>query len=248
MCIEGEEDLAALRRIGRIVARALRAMMRQVRPGISTAELDAIGRRQLERWGARAAPSLVYGFPGTTCISVDDEAAHGIPGQRILRRGELVNLDVSAELDGYFADTGASVPVGTVSAEKRRLCHHTRRALQGALRAARAGQPMNGVGRAIEREARRGGFAVIRNLAGHGVGRNIHEYPDGLNSYCDTADRRRFRHGLVVAIEPFLSTGAEWVKRSADGWTEKTPDGSVTAQFEHTVVITRGKPMVMTLP
>ena len=155
MSIDGEEDLQGLRRIGRIVAQALQAMLRQVEPGITTAELDAIGRRELLRHDARPAPSLVYGFPGTTCISVDDEAAHGIPGRRALRRGQLVNLDVSAELDGYFADTGASVPVGEVTEQKRRLCHHTRRALHGALRAARAGQRMNGIGRAIEREAPR---------------------------------------------------------------------------------------------
>lgn len=248
MSIDGEDDLQGLRRIGRIVARTLRLMMSHVEPGIRTDELDAVGRRELARHGAQGAPTLVYDFPGTTCISVEDEAAHGIPGRRVLRQGELVNIDVSAELDGYFADTGASLPVGAVSSRKRRLCHHTRTALQRALRSARAGRPMNGVGRAIEAEAKRGGFQVIKNLAGHGVGRNIHEYPDGLTSYCDASDRRRFHHGLVVAIEPFLSTGAQWVERAADGWTEKTPDGSVTAQFEHTVVITRGKPLVMTLP
>lgn len=248
MSIEGEDDLRGLRRIGRIVARTLQLMMRHVRPGISTAELDAIGRLELLSHGARPAPALVYDFPGTTCISVEDEAAHGIPGERVLRRGQLVNLDVSAELDGYFADTGASVAVGSVSREKQRLCHHTRRALHGALRAARANRPLNGIGRAIEAEARRGGFQVIRNLAGHGVGRHIHEYPDGLTSYCDRSDRRLFHEGLVVAIEPFLSTGADVVECAADGWTEKTPDGSIAAQFEHTVVITRGKPLVMTLP
>lgn len=248
MSIQDEHDLDGLRRIGRIVARTLQLMMRHVRPGITTAELDAVGRRQLLAHGARPAPALVYDFPGTTCISVEDEAAHGIPGDRVLRSGQLVNLDVSAELDGYFADTGASMAVGSVSREKQSLCHHTRRALQRALRAARAGRPMNGIGRAIESEARRGGFQVIRNLAGHGVGRSIHEYPDGLTSYCDPQDRRRFHEGLVVAIEPFLSTGADRVEQAADGWTEKTPDGSVAAQFEHTVVITRGKPLVMTLP
>lgn len=248
MSIDGEDDLHGLRRIGRIVARTLRLMMGQVEPGMRTDELDAIGRRELEHHGAKAAPSLVYDFPGTTCISVEDEAAHGIPGPRVLRQGELVNIDVSAELDGYFADTGASMAVGDVTRQKQRLCQTTQRALHSALRVARAGRPMNGIGKAIQSQARRGGFNVIKNLAGHGVGRSIHEYPDGLTSYCDPTDRRRFGHGLVVAIEPFLSTGAEWVERAADGWTEKTTDGSVTAQFEHTVVVTRGKPLIMTLP
>lgn len=247
MSIETEEQLTGLRRIGRIVARVLREMQSALRPGVTTAELDEIGRRRLDHFGAAPAPALTYGFPAATCISVNDEAAHGIPGDRVIRAGDLVNIDVSAELDGYFADTGASLPVPPVREQTQRLCLSTKRALRRAVATARAGRRFNTIGRAVEAEARRGGFKVIRNLCGHGLGRGLHEYPDGLASVYDPADRRRFSPGLVVAIEPFLSTGATEVARAADGWTEKTPDGSLTAQYEHTVVITRKQPIIVTV-
>lgn len=246
MAIKTEEELAALKRIGRIVALTLREMRQQVRPGITTAELDEIARKMLDEHGARSAPRLVYDFPGTTCISVNDEAAHGIPGDRVIREGDLVNIDVSAELDGFFADTGATVPVQPVAPEHRRLCAFTRRALRRALEVSRDGRMIQSIGRAVESEARRGGFEVIRNLCGHGVGRSLHEYPDSVTSFYNPKDRRRFTAGLVLAIEPFLSTGATEVETAADSWTQKTPDGSVTAQYEHTVVITRKKPIVVT--
>lgn len=246
MSIEDDDDLEALKRIGRICALTLDTMKNAVEPGITTAELDAIGGEVLASKGARSAPQLVYDFPGVTCISINDEVAHGIPGDRKVEPGDLVNIDVSAELDGYFADTGSSFPVPPVDKTIDLLCRHGRRALRKALGAARAGKPMNGIGRAIEAEARRGGFQVITNLAGHGVGRSIHEYPDGLVSYYEKSDKRKFSPGLVVAIEPFLSTGAREVTTADDGWTQIAPDGSRTVQYEHTVVITRSQPIVVT--
>lgn len=247
MSIETEEELVGLKRIGRIVARVLREMTASLRPGVTTAELDEIGARWLEHFGAIPAPASTYGFPAATCISVNDEAAHGVPGDLVVRAGDLVNIDVSAELGGYFADTGASIPVPPVAEETRRLCQTTRRALKRAVATARAGRRFNTIGRAVEAEARRSGFHVIRNLCGHGLGRRLHEYPDGLASIYDPSDRRRFTAGLVVAIEPFLSTGATEVRCAADGWTEKTVDGSLSAQYEHTVVVTRKRAIVVTL-
>jgi len=246
MSITTDRELAALRRIGRIVALTLRKMRELVRPGMTTAELDEIGERTLAEHGATPAPRLVYDFPGATCISVNDESAHGVPGDRVIRAGDLVNVDVSAELDGYFADTGATIPMPEISEEHQRLCLFTRRALKQAIGAARSGRPFNRIGKAVEAEARRGGFNVIRNLTGHGVGRGLHEYPEGLASYYDRSDRRKFTEGLVVAIEPFLSTGAEEVYTAGDSWTQKTLDGSVTAQYEHTVVVTRKRPIIVT--
>ena len=246
MSIGSEADLAGLKRIGRVVALALRAMKEFLRPGVTTQELDDVGRRVLESHGARSAPEITYDFPAATCICVNDEAAHGIPGDRVIEPGDLVHLDVSAELEGYFADTGASVPVPPVAPETHKLCLSAQRALRRAIATARAGRRFNTRGRAVEAEARRGGFEIIRNLAGHGLGKSLHEYPDGLVSYYNQADRRTFSAGLVVAIEPFLSTGATEVHKADDGWTEKTLDGSLTAQYEHTVVVTRKRPIVVT--
>ncbi len=246
MSIGSEEDLIALKRIGRIVALALRAMKELLRPGVTTQELDDVGRRVLESHGARSAPEITYAFPAATCICVNDEVAHGIPGDRVIEPGDLVHLDVSAELGGFFADTGASVPVPPVAPQTHQLCLSTQRALKRAIATTRAGRRFNTLGRAVEAEARRGGFKIIRNLAGHGLGKSLHEYPDGLVSFYNPADRRKFSAGLVVAIEPFLSTGATEVHKADDGWTEKTPDGSLTAQYEHTVVVTRKQPIIVT--
>ena len=246
MSIESEEDLQGLKRIGRIVALVLKEMREKLRVGMTTQELDEIGRKRLEHHGARSAPHLMYEFPGATCISVNDESAHGIPGERVVQCGDLVNIDVSAELDGYFADTGASVPVEPVAEHTQKLCEYAKRALERAMTNARAGKPINQIGRAIESEARRGGFEVIRNLCGHGLGRSLHEYPTEVCGYYDRSDRRRLTSGLVIAIEPFLSTGATMVRTADDGWTEKTPDGSLTAQYEHTVVVTKRRPIVVT--
>jgi methionyl aminopeptidase len=180
--VEHDDDVAALRRVGAVVAEAREAMLAAAQPGISTAELDAIGRDVLRRHGARSAPRLAYGFPGSCCIGINDRVAHGIPSPAaVLRSGDLVNVDVSAELAGYWADTGASVDVGQVAPEHRRLLEATVAAQRDAMRVARAGRPMRHIGRAVERRARKSGFSVIADLAGHGVGRGIHEPPTVSN-------------------------------------------------------------------
>lgn len=246
MTVEDDDDLAGLRAVARVVAAARDKMLEAVRPGVTTGELDAIGRDVLRSAGARSAPRLAYGFPGWTCISVNDQAAHGVPSlDRHLLEGDLVNVDVSAELDGFWADTGASAPVGTVSAERARLVEATRAAQRDAMSAARAGRPLRHIGRAVERRARRHGYRVVADLCGHGVGRHIHEEPS-VPGVEDRFDRTVLWEGLVIAVEPFLSTRATSVVTDADGWTLRTPDGSVTAQFEHTIVVTRGEPLVLT--
>lgn len=246
MSIEGPDDLEGLTRVGAVVARARDAMLAQVRPGVTTAELDEVGRDVLRAAGARSAPMLAYGFPAWTCISVNDQLAHGIPSRRAaLRTGDLVNVDVSAELDGYWADTGASAAVGTVPARLQLLLFATRRAQSEGMDAARAGRPINEVARAVERRAKRHGFRVVRDLAGHGVGRHIHEEPSVPN-VSDWRNRTRLHEGLVITIEPFLTTRATTIVEGDDGWTLSTPDGSVGAQFEHTLVVTRERPIVLT--
>lgn len=246
MSINDERDIEALRRVGAVVAAARDAMGAHVAPGVTTAELDAIGKEILDRHGARSAPQLAYGFPGSTCISVNDRIAHGVPSREcVLRTGDLVNIDVSAELEGYWADTGASFPVGTVSAQASALLLATRLALEDGMSRAQAGAPLRHIGRAVERRARQCGFQVIRNLCGHGVGRNIHEEPNVLNTF-DHQDRTVLRAGLVIAIEPFLSMSATMAVEDADGWTLRSSDGSLGAQFEHTLIVTGGRPIVVT--
>ena len=245
MTIEHEDDLAGLRRAGAAVAAARDEVLRHVRPGVSTRELDAIGLAVLRAHGARPAPALAYGFPGTCCISVDDELAHGIPSRRVLRSGNVVNVDVSAELDGYWADCGASVAVGDVSSRAKLLLWATRRAQAEAMDQARAGRSFVDVARAVERRAKQHGFRVVKNLGGHGVGRHIHEDPH-VAAHAAGATRGKLWEGLVITIEPFLTTGATVAIEDDDGWTLRTPDGSIGAQFEHTLVVTKGAPIVLT--
>lgn len=246
MTIETQDDVVALQRIGRIVSRVLHEMLEAAEPGMTTRELDAIGGRLLEAHGARSAPQLTYGFPGFTCISINEEAAHGIPGDRVIRAGDVLNVDVSAELAGYFADTGGTRVVPPTNALKTRLCHATRTALAEAMKNARAGRPIRGIGQAIERTAKAYGFRVIENLASHGVGRALHEEPEHIPGYFDPSDRRVLREGMVITIEPFLSTRSRVVSETADGWTLAGVAGNLSAQYEHTMIITKGAPIVVT--
>lgn len=245
MTVTAPADVAALLRIGQIVAEARDTMARAVKPGVTTAQLDAIGRRVLDKYGARSAPQLAYNFPGVTCISVNHELAHGIPSERALAAGDLVNIDVSAELDGYWADTGASYPVGEVSARAKALLWATRQALADGISEVRAGRPIKNIARAVERRAKRAGFHIVRDLCGHGVGRHIHEPPNIPNTTHGDA-KGTLWEGLVMTIEPFLTTSAERVEEAEDGWTLFTPDGSRGAQFEHTMIVTKGEPIIVT--
>ncbi len=248
MSINTEKDLEGLRKIGKIVARCLQHMQSKLEPGITTGELDAIGGQFLAAHGARSAPKLVYNFPGFTCISVNEEAAHGIPGAKILKAGDLVNIDVSAELDGYFADTGGSAIIPPESQLYLKICNAARNALENAMLEARAGAKLNRIGHAIESEAIRNGFTVIENLGSHGVGRALHEEPDFIPGYFDKRDKRVLKENQVITIEPFISSGAREVYDNGDGWTLITNPGIFTAQYEHTMVITKGMPLIMTLP
>jgi methionyl aminopeptidase len=246
MTIETQADIDGLKRIGRIVALVLRQMLDAIEPGMTTAELDALGASWLREHGARSAPQLAYNFPGATCISVNEQAAHGIPGPRVVQPGDVVNIDVSAELDGYFADTGGTRVVPPSTAIKDRLCRATKLALRDAVAEARAGNKINRIGKAVQRVAKAHEFRIIKNLAGHGVGRSLHEAPESIPGYFEPRDTREFREGMVVAIEPFLSTKSTIVEEADDGWTLVGVPGNLSAQYEHTVIVTRGEPIILT--
>lgn len=245
MTITDEKDLQGLLRIGQICGQALQHMLAHMEPGMTTAQLDAIGAAFFSRHKARSAPILAYKFPGHTCISLNDEVAHGIPGDRVIQPGDLINIDVSAELEGYWADTAASAPVPPVNAAYERLCLFARRALEAGIGAAQSSQRINAIGQAVEQVAEAGGYTIIRSLTGHGVGRHIHEKPSIFNFYLRRYEER-LTEGLVVTVEPFLNNGSGQIYTADDGWTLKTADGSVAAQFEHTVIITGDGPILAT--
>jgi methionyl aminopeptidase len=246
MSITGQDQFDKLRACGQIVAKALRAMAAAVRSGVTTAELSEIGSRILEANGARSSPPMVYGFPGDVCISVNDEVVHGIPGARVLQPGDLVKLDLTAEKDGYHTDSAVSIEVPPIRKQAHELAHCAEKAFRQALPAARAGNRTKDIGRAIEREVRRRGFHIIPELGGHGVGRTIHESPSVPN-YADPEARTLLTEGLVITIEPIIAATTGSVSVDRDGWTVRTSDGGLSAHYEHTVVITRGDPILLTV-
>ncbi|HUB82109.1 MAG TPA: type I methionyl aminopeptidase [Bryobacteraceae bacterium] len=245
MSIRTRRDFEKLRAIGRIVRETLDRTAAAVRPGITTGELDRIGADVLASRGAEPAPPKVYGFPGALCISVNDEAIHGIPGERALAAGDLVKLDLVAEKDGYFADAAVTVAVGEASAAAKALARCAESAFQLGAREAHAGNRVYDIGRAVERETLRCGFRVLRGLCGHGVGRTIHEAPSVPNYY-DPRCRDRLHEGLVITIEPIIAVSSSVGEVQADKWTIRTADRSLSAHFEHTVVVTKGAPIILT--
>ncbi len=245
MSIENASELAALKLAGRVVREALGEMKRAARPGLSTAELDAIGGAVFARHGARSAPQLVYRFPGINCLSVNEEVVHGVPSGRKLRRGDLLTIDVTAELGGFMADAAATIEVGGSTPAPQRLIAAARAALARGIAVARAGVRLSEIGRAIELEVIRRGFHVLRPLTGHGIGRHIHEEPAVPNFY-DPSDQTLLSEGLVITIEPIIATSPHLAAPGADGWTISTADGGLAAHAEHTIVVRGQRPLLLT--
>lgn len=245
MSITTPEELAGMRAAGAVVRRMLEAMKNAVRAGVTTAELDAVGAGIMRQHGAQSAPQLVYKFPGVNCISLNHEAVHGIPGERQVQEGDLLKLDVTIEKDGFMADAAETVAVGEVSEESRRLIACAERAFTKAMLVARAGFRVSEIGRVVEREVRRAGFSVIRDLGGHGIGRTIHEKPRVPN-YADPQANEILTEGLVITVEPIIAAGSGRALVAKDGWTVCTADRRPSAHYEHTLVITKGEPILLT--
>ena len=248
MTITQDDELQGLQVIGRIVANTVRAMSRALEPGITTQELDEIGRALLDAAGAVSAPEATYDFPGATCISVNEEIAHGIPGARVIKAGDLVNIDVSASKDGFFADTGATFQVPPVKTHMDQLCRDGQRAMQIGIAQVGHGKPLAGIGNAIGQFAQKRGYSLIRNLASHGVGRALHEEPSEIATWPTRGDRRRIHRGMVMTVEPFLSRGGLLAMDGADGWTLYADPPAPVVQYEHTVVATDKGAIIVTLP
>ncbi len=239
------EQVSGMQTAGQAVRRAFDAMVAQTRPGVTTAELDAVGARVLAEQGAVSAPQMYYNFPGATCISVNHEAAHGIPGERVLRDGDMINIDVSANVHGFVADMGQSFVIGQGAPEQQRICASVREAVHNAIRKVRSGRSLNVIGRAVQAVADREGYQIVRNLGSHGVGDSIHEEPS-YTPYDNPDEQRKLKRGMVLTIEPFFSTGTEWVEEEDDGWTLSVPPGQLVAQYEHTLIVTDRGALVVT--
>lgn len=251
MTITNQDDLEGLRAAGKLAATILHKMLGMAREGMTTEALDAYGAQLMHEAGARSAPQVAVNFPKATCISVNEEVAHGIPGERILYPGDVLNVDVSLELNGYFSDNGATMimPGGKRDERLERMCRETLEARDQAISMVRHGVKFNIVGRVLEERARRAGFRVVKNLCSHGIGRSLHESPEELLPYYDRLDRRTFQEGMVLTVEPFFSTAASWAEEGENGWALMNSPGGRSAQFEHTLVVRRdGPPEILTIP
>ncbi len=247
MSITNEEELLGMQKASEAVAHTLKAMQQFAQPGMTTKELDDYGAGLLAAFGARSAPLLTYGFPGCTCISVNNEFCHGIPSEkRIIQEGDLINIDVSAELNGYWSDNGSSFVVGRDVNNHQKLVEASKDILHKAIFSIRGGVRIADIGGLIETEAKKRGYKVIKNLTGHGIGRSLHEEPGDIANYRDPFNRSRFKKNSVVAIETFISTTSSYADTLRDGWTMVGNRGGFMAQHEHTIVVTDGKPIVLT--
>jgi methionyl aminopeptidase len=249
MTVRDAEQLEGLRRIGALIAAALAELGGAVRCGISTGELDDLAAAFFTSRGAQSGPILTYDYPGFICISVGDQVVHGIPGDRVLAEGDLVTLDIAAELDGFHADAATTLAVGAVDPASERLMAATRAALGAGLRAAQPGATLHDVGSAVQRVAEARGFKVFKELTGHGIGREMHEEPTVYNFAVDPPDGDLvLESGMVFTIEPMLSAGSDRLRQDRDGWTMRSRDGSMSAHEEHTIVVQDGGPLVLTAP
>lgn len=246
LIVGSAQDIVGLKKIGRIVALTIKMMKKSVRAGMTTKELDNIGGRCLRLHGAVSSPKKIYNFPGETCISLNQEVAHGIPGETVIKPGDLINIDVCAEKNGYIADSGHSFQIPPHSLDVSRLCQYSHQTMMKVIGSLKHGVKLNEIGRLIQEEAKLGGYKVVNNLCSHGVGRHIHEDPKEIVPFYDKHEKRKLKEGLVITIEPFLSTNAEYVVQHSDGWTLCVPDHSLVAQHEHTIIITKNKPIILT--
>lgn len=247
MSITSEFELEGMKLISEAVANTLKKMRAHVKPGMTTQELDDFGGQVLNSYGAKSAPKLTYGFPGWTCISVNNEVAHGIPSkEKILIEGDLINIDVSAELNGFWADNGGSFVLGEDHNNHQPLVDASKQILFKAIHQIKGGVKIADIGGLIETEARKSGFKVIKNLAGHGVGRSLHEEPSDILNCYSRFNKQRFKKNTVVAIETFITTDSTYADQAKDGWTLIGNKGGFAVQHEHTIIVTDGKPIILT--
>lgn len=247
MSITRETELVGMQKASEAVAYTLKEMRSYAQPGMTTKELDAYGASILSDFGARSAPFLSYRFPGWTCISVNNEFCHGIPSdKRILKDGDLVNIDVSAERNGFWSDNGGSFVLGEDINGHQDLIDASRQILYKTIRKIKGGVRISDIGHLMETEAKKRGYKVIKNLTGHGIGRSLHEEPGEVANYRNRLNTTRFKKNSVVAVETFISTTSTYAKTLNNGWTMVGNKGGFMAQHEHTIVVTDDEPIILT--
>jgi len=247
MSITKESDLIGMKEVSVVVGTTLKLMREYTKIGLSTKELDEYGGAILKKFGAKSAPYETYKFPGYTCISVNSEAAHGIPSEnKILKEGDLINIDVSAELNGFWSDNGGSFVIGKDINNHQPLVDASKNILHKAIINIKDGVKIADIGDLIETEAIKSGYKVIENLAGHGVGRSLHEEPENILNYRVKSNRERFKKNTTVAIETFISTKSTTAVELNDGWTLVGNKGGYVTQHEHTILITESEPIILT--
>jgi methionyl aminopeptidase len=244
--LKTKEEIEIMRQAGRIVAQTLDMVGENIRPGMTTAELDRLIEDFIRSHGAVPAFKNYQGFPASACISIDEEVVHGIPGSRVIKEGEIVSVDIGSIVDGFYGDSARTFAVGEVSPEKERLMAVTQQSLRAGIDKARKGNRLGAVSAAVQRVAEGGGYGVVRQLVGHGIGRNMHEEPQVPN-FGSEDEGPVLETGMVLAIEPMINMGTYDVKTLPDGWTVVTADGQPSAHFEHTVAITDDGPDILTL-
>lgn len=246
MSITKETELIGMQKASEAVAHTLKEMINYAQPGMTTKQVDDYGAKILTQFGAKSAPLITYGFPGCTCISVNNEFCHGIPSNKILNEGDLVNIDVSAELKGFWSDNGSSFVLGSDVHHHQKLVDASKQILHKVIYNIKGGVRIADIGQLFETEAKKRGFKVIKNLTGHGVGRSLHEAPAEIANYRDRANVARFKKNSVVAVETFISTTSTYTQTLKDGWTMVGNKGGFMAQHEHTIVVTDGSPIILT--
>lgn len=240
------EEIEIMRKAGRVVSQTLDEVGRHLRPGITTAALDKLADEFLNDHGAIPAFKNYQGYPAATCISVNDEVVHGIPGKRVLKEGDVVSVDIGSIVENYYGDSARTFAIGEIDAEKSRLLKVTYESLLAGIDKARPGNKLGVLSSAVQKVAEEQGFGVVRQLVGHGIGRKMHEEPQVPN-YGRPSDGPLLKAGMVLAIEPMINLGTPEVKTLPDGWTIVTADGQCSAHFEHTVAITENGPEILTL-
>ena len=245
--LKSQQEIELMRRAGKITAAARALAGEMVTPGVTTQEIDKAVFRFIKSLGATPSFLHYHGYPASVCVSVNDEIIHGIPGKRVLREGDIVSIDVGAFKDGFHGDCAATFPCGRISSEAQRLIAVTRQSFFEGLKFAREGYRVPDISRAVQTYVEQNGFSVVREYVGHGVGRAMHEDPEVPN-YVESRQRPRLLRGMTIAVEPMVNAGGAGSYVLPDGWTVKTADGSLSAHYENTILITDGEPELLTLP
>jgi methionyl aminopeptidase len=245
--VKTAEELDAMRASGRLAAQVLASVVRSVRPGVTTRELDELADRLIVASGAKSAFYGYRGYPGHICVSVNEEVVHGIPGARIVQLGDVVSLDIGVEYGGFVGDNATTVLVGVTDPEVVRLAAVGQQALAAAMQMARAGRRLSDISHAVQRTAESAGFSVVRDFVGHGVGRRLHEDPQ-IPNFGPPGHGPKLKPGMTFALEPMLNMGVAEVEVLGDGWTVVTRDRKPSVHFEHSVALRDGEPVVLTCP